>query len=154
VAGQLGFTFERSGVRLPAIAISPWIDGSTVVNSTFRSTSVISTLRERWSLGNPLTDRDAMAPTLRSVLTREVPRAPEDWPDVSPRPVPEFNENLVPLDKPLGPLASALFFGFLAYGRNLGQPMPQFSTDSPPNGAIALATMRDLFGHLYPNLGI
>jgi phospholipase C len=153
-AGQLGFTFERSGVRLPAIAISPWIDEATVVNDTFRSTSVIATLRERWSLGNALSAREASAPTLRAVLSRDTPRAPETWPEVVARPVPAFDENLVPLQAPLGPLAGALFFGFLAYGKHLGQNMPDFSPDNPPNGAEALVIMRDLFGHLYPNLGI
>jgi phospholipase C len=153
-AGQLGFTFERSGVRLPAIAISPWIDEATVVNDTFRSTSVLATLRERWALGDPFSAREAIAPTLQAILSRDTPRPPETWPDVIARPVPAFDEILVPLQAPLGPLASALFFGFLAYGKHLGQNMPDFSPDKPPNGAEALATMRDLFGHLYPNLGI
>jgi phospholipase C len=152
--GQMGFTFERSGVRLPAIAISPWIDERTVVNNTFRSTSVLATLRERWSLGNPFSAREAIAPTLRAVLSRDTPRAPETWPDVVPQPVPAFGESLVPLDTPLGALASALFFGFLAFGKDLGQSVPDMTPDAPPNGAEALAIMRDLFGHLYPNLGI
>jgi hypothetical protein len=51
-------------------------------------------------------------------------------------------------------LARALFFGFLAFGKDLGQSVPDMTPDAPPNGAEALATMRDLFGHLYPNLGI
>ena len=52
-AGQYGFTFDRSGIRVPAIAISPWIAGRTVVTDEHRHTSVIRTLRERWSLGAP-----------------------------------------------------------------------------------------------------
>jgi phospholipase C len=153
-AGQLGFTFERSGVRLPAIAISPWIDERAVVNETFRSTSVLATLRERWSLGKPFSDREAIAPTLQSVLTRDTPREPETWPDVTARPVPPFDEDLIPPDAPLGVLARAIFFGFLAFGKNLGQKVPDYSPDAPPTGAEALAIVRDLFGHLYPNLGL
>ncbi|HVN50589.1 MAG TPA: alkaline phosphatase family protein [Acidimicrobiales bacterium] len=154
VAGQLGFTFERSGVRLPTIAISPWIDERTVVSDTFRATSVLATLRERWSLGQPFSAREAIAPTLRAVLSRDTPRPPETWPDVDPRPVPAFDADLVPLDQPLGVLAKAFFFGFLAFGKNHGQTVPDFTPDNPPNGAEALAIMRDLFAHLYPNLGI
>jgi phospholipase C len=153
-AGQLGFTFQRSGVRLPAIAISPWVDERTVVNDVFRSTSVLATLRERWSLGSPFSAREAMAPTLRSVLSRETPRDPGTWPDVVPRAVPAFDEDLIPLDAPLSGLAKAFFFGFLAFGKDLGRTMPDYSTHAPPNGAEALAVVRDLFGHLYPNLGI
>src|SRR5580692_524407 len=38
-AGQLGFTFDRSGVRVPAIAISAWIPERTVVSAEYRNTS-------------------------------------------------------------------------------------------------------------------
>jgi phospholipase C len=44
--GQMGFTFNRLGIRLPAIAISPWIPEKTVVTDTYHHTSVIRTLRE------------------------------------------------------------------------------------------------------------
>ena len=43
-----GFRFDRSGLRVPAIAISPWIPEHTVVNDQYRHTSVIRTLREHW----------------------------------------------------------------------------------------------------------
>ena len=89
--------FDRLGVRLPAIAVSPWVSERTVVNDVHHHTSVIRTMRERWDLGNPLTARDADAPDIAPVLTRDQPRAPEDWPDVAPQPVPEFDESLVPL---------------------------------------------------------
>lgn len=59
----MGFTFNRLGVRLPAIAISPWIYERTVVNDVHHHTSVIRTMRERWKLGKPFTGRDADAPT-------------------------------------------------------------------------------------------
>ena len=67
-AGQMGFRFDRSGVRVPAIAVSPWIGEQTVINDEYRHTSVIRTLRERWQLGAPLTARDGAAPDLAPVL--------------------------------------------------------------------------------------
>ncbi len=76
-AGQMGFTFNRLGVRIPAIAISPWIPERTVVNEEYHNTSLIQTMRGRWSLGRPLTARDAVARDFRSVLsltTAEIPR--------------------------------------------------------------------------------
>ena len=62
-AGQLGFTFNRLGVRLPAIAISPWISEHTVVNDLYQHTSMIRTIRERWNLGGPLTHGTRPPPT-------------------------------------------------------------------------------------------
>ena len=47
----------------------------TVVTDEYRNTSLIRTLRERWSLGEPLTARDAVAADIAPVLTRETPRA-------------------------------------------------------------------------------
>ena len=49
--GEMGFAFDRSGVRIPTIAISPWIPERTVVTEEYRNTSVLRTLRERWVLG-------------------------------------------------------------------------------------------------------
>ena len=59
--GQWGFTFDRSGVRIPTLAISAWIPERTVINEEHRATSLIATMRERWNLGPPLTARDASA---------------------------------------------------------------------------------------------
>ncbi len=82
--GEMGFDFARSGLRVPAVAVSPWIDAGTVVTAEFRHTSVIRTLRTRWDLGPPLTARDAVAADLAPLLTRSTPRAPETWPVLSP----------------------------------------------------------------------
>ena len=63
--GQMGFGFDRAGVRIPALAVSAYIDPQTVVTRPYRNTSLIATLRARWDLGPPLTDRDATRPTSR-----------------------------------------------------------------------------------------
>ena len=152
-AGQLGFRFDRSGVRVPAIAISPWIPERTVVNDEHRNTSVLHTLRERWSLGKPFSAREAIAPDLRPVLSLENPRDPQDWPDIRPQPVPEFDVALVPTDLPLGTLAKGLFHALLALGKELGQTVPEVSPDATIQGAEGIAIMREMFGHMFPNLG-
>ena len=151
-AGELGFRFDRSGVRVPAIAISPWIPERTVVNDEYRNTSVIRTMRERWSLGPPLTARDAIARDIAPVLSLDAPRAPEAWPEVNPQPVPEFDVALVPLDAPLGPLGKALFFAYLALGKSVGQSVPDIAPDADIKGAEAIAIIRDEFGHTFPGL--
>ena len=102
--GQMGFRFDRTGVRIPTVAVSAYTDVKTVVTDEFRNTSLIRTLRERWPLGPPLSARDATAADVATVLTRSTPRPQENWPEVKALPVPQLTGTLVPLDKPLPPL--------------------------------------------------
>src|SRR5579871_3660463 len=100
----MGFKFDRSGQRVPAIAISAWIPERTVVNDEYRHTSLIRTMRERWTLGPPLTARDVIARDISPVLSLTQPRLPGQWPDVVARPVPKFDVALLPADRPLSVL--------------------------------------------------
>ena len=43
-AGEFGFTFDRSGYRVPAIVVSPWVEPGSVFNEEYRHTSLIATL--------------------------------------------------------------------------------------------------------------
>ena len=107
-AGQMGFTFNRSGQRVPAIAISAWIPEQTVVTDEYRHTSLIRTMRERWSLGDSPTARDAIARDIGPILSLNQPRSPDQWPDAVPRPVPKFDAALLPPDRPLSVLGRGL----------------------------------------------
>jgi phospholipase C len=80
-AAPSGFAFDRYGVRVPAVIISPWIAAGSIVRSAphgiafnappypFDHTSIISTLRDLFNLGATLTARDAAAPSLLQYLT-------------------------------------------------------------------------------------
>jgi phospholipase C len=114
-AGQMGFRFDRSGIRIPTVAISAWVDRRTVVNREFRSTSVIRTLRERWSLGPPLTGRDAVAADLAPVLTRTTPRPVEEWPTFHVSAPPRRPGLFEMLLNPLPALGRDLFAAALAH---------------------------------------
>ena len=35
-AGEFGFTFDRSGYRVPAIIVSPWVEPGSVYNEEYR----------------------------------------------------------------------------------------------------------------------
>ena len=72
--GEQGFAFDRFGVRVPAIVISPFTQRGTVVRDTFHSCSVLRTLRDRFDLGPPLTRRDAAAPSLEAAFNCADPR--------------------------------------------------------------------------------
>ncbi|HEY5356774.1 MAG TPA: alkaline phosphatase family protein [Streptosporangiaceae bacterium] len=150
-AGQYGFTFDRSGVRVPAIAISAWVPERTVVSDEYRNTSVLATMRERWSLGAPLTSRDATARDIAPVLSLGRPRPPEDWPEVVARAVPAFDPARAP-DAPMRPLARAALHAVLALARELGQSVPEVKQDEEISAAHGIAMVGDVFGQMFPRL--
>ena len=150
--GQLGFRFDRLGVRLPAIAVSPWVDERTVVTGEHRHTSVIRTLRERWDLGAPLTARDADAPDLAPLLDRAEPRPPAEWPRVHPAPVPPFDESLVPLDAPLSPLARAFLGGAAQLLHGLDADVELIDGLENMQGREALERLRASVRRVFPGL--
>jgi phospholipase C len=151
-AGQYGFRFDRLGLRVPAIAISAWVDERSVVTDEYRHTSVIRTLRERWSLGPKLTDRDAGAPDLARIFTRDTPREPEDWPDVTARPVPDFEIAGIPVGARMSGMQSGALFTLMALGHKMGHVLPDLKHDAEIGGADAIEMISDLFGHLFPGL--
>ncbi len=114
-AGQLGFTFDRSGYRVPAILVSPWVAEGEVFNAEHRHTSLIATLRQQWALGDPLTGRDAAARTFSHAFTLETPRDPGTWPVADPRPVPAYIQDALALGQTLSTLGKAAFNGIRAY---------------------------------------
>jgi len=111
-AGQLGFKFDRSGYRVPAIVISPWAAEGGVFNQEHRHTSLIATLREQWARGDPLTGRDAAARTFTHALTLDTPRDPSTWPVPDPRPVPEYIQDALASARPSPPSAEPSSTGY------------------------------------------
>ena len=76
---QDGFAFDRYGVRIPAVLISPWIPPGTIVRRPegsehpYDHTSVIATLREIYGFTETLTKRDAAAPHFLHALSLDSP---------------------------------------------------------------------------------
>lgn len=80
-----GFPFDRYGVRVPAVIISPYIAPGTILRSDavglphsgppypYDHTSIIATLRKCFNLGGALTHRDDAAPHLDAVLKLDTP---------------------------------------------------------------------------------
>ncbi|XP_057498193.1 LOW QUALITY PROTEIN: non-specific phospholipase C3-like [Actinidia eriantha] len=87
------FRFDRLGVRVPAILISPWIERGTVLHrpsgpyptSEFEHSSIPATVKKIFNLKEFLTKRDAWAGTFDVVLNRSSPRT--DCPVTLPEPV-------------------------------------------------------------------
>lgn len=86
--GFSGFTFNRYGVRVPAVLVSPLIEQGTVCQTVFDHTSIIKTATNRWGLSG-LTARDRAAADLSEVLTLPEPRT--NTPSLTPIPPPAFN---------------------------------------------------------------
>jgi phospholipase C len=77
-AGEFGFGFDRFGVRVPTVLVSPLIAPGTVYRAPaggtpLDHTSVLKTVEQRWNL-SALTARDAAAPAFGDVLTLSTPR--------------------------------------------------------------------------------
>src|SRR6185437_9896206 len=82
---QNGFTFNRYGVRVPALIISPYVAQGSKIRPTnikgagtelpfpFDHTSIIATLRKVFDLGDPFTARDSVAPDLLPALNLASP---------------------------------------------------------------------------------
>ncbi|KAF8700117.1 hypothetical protein HU200_034480 [Digitaria exilis] len=92
-AAPINFAFDRLGVRVPAMFISPWIEPGTVIHqpsgpeptSQYEHSSIPATVKKIFNLKEFLTKRDAWAGTFESVLTRATPRT--DCPETLPEPV-------------------------------------------------------------------
>ena len=109
---QQPFGFNRYGVRVPAVVISPFIEPGTVFRSDSPSveydhTSILATLRDWLGLSGKTmlpSKRIKKAPTLDKVLTRATPR--RDMPDIKP---PRISAAMkVPLDAPLSSLQKSI----------------------------------------------
>ena len=72
--GEQDFKFDRLGVRVPTVMVSPYIKRGIVVSDTHDHTSILRLVGDRWDL-KPLTERDKQANTFEKVLSLKTPRA-------------------------------------------------------------------------------
>jgi phospholipase C len=153
-AGEYGFTFDRSGYRVPAVIVSPWVASGTVFNEEYRHTSLIATLRKTWKLGTPLTQRDAMARTFDHVFTLDTPRDPGTWAEVRAHPVPAWTLDLDEVGKGLSTLGKSVGRGLIAKARELEAEFPAELGDPggepPPSHMVKL--VQAIAWHFFPLL--
>ena len=152
--GELGFRFDRSGYRVPAIMVSPWIAPRSVVTDEYRHTSMIATLRDAWGLGPALTDRDAAARTFHHLFSLDVPRPPDTWPDVVAQPVPPFQVERVEAGEVLGTLGKHLCHGLLEHAKQLKMTIARepYDPGAEISPALALDLVDRIAARLFPLL--
>ena len=101
------FNFDRLGVRVPAILISPFIEKGSIDTTQYDHTSVIATARQLF-VPNPevnfLTERDRAAQSFEQNLTLDQPRTdPADFSakDLLDRPALDIASMAAQLDQPV-----------------------------------------------------
>ena len=77
--GEMGFMFDRLGVRVPAIVVSAYTARNTVIHDEMHHGSVINTLCRQHGL-RPLTFRDQSANPIFNAINLTDPRQPYTWP--------------------------------------------------------------------------
>jgi phospholipase C len=112
----------------------------------------LRTVRERWELGAPLTARDAAAADIAPVLSLDRPRAPEDWPDAVPLPVPPFHPQVMPGDVPLRTLARGALLAAMECGKRLGLRVPDLDRDADILRSDGMALVSEYFSDMFPHL--
>jgi phospholipase C len=153
-AGELGFTFDRSGYRVPAILVSPWVPQGAVFNDEYRHTSLIATLRKRWNLGDPFTRRDASARTFDHLFTLDQPRDPGTWATPTSLPVPAWHLDEEALAQGLSGLGKTMGRGLIEQARQLGVTLPP-QVDDPDaeiTPDVIIDVLREVSWHYFPLL--
>jgi phospholipase C len=152
--GELGFKFDRSGYRVPAVIVSPWVEPGSVYNEEYRHTSLIATLREKWGLGAPFSRRDAAARTFSSVFARDTARDPETWPAVTPRTVPPYFLDTLALGRTISKLGRAAFEAMREFAKLNNAEIEGLPKDPkapvPPEQAIDV--LRNFAALMFPKL--
>jgi phospholipase C len=105
-----GFTFERLGVRVPAVIVSPSIPKNRIDHRTYDHASIPATLQKLFGIP-ALTRRDAAAHDVTPLLSLSAPRL--DTPASLPDPVFPAARLLAQALPPSGPVDSRSLPGFL-----------------------------------------
>jgi len=82
--GEMNFTFDRLGLRVPMIWINDYIQPGTTIQQPLQHTSFMRFLRTLFNISGYLTNRDKTAPDIDlSAVFGNTPRS--SWPNVTAR---------------------------------------------------------------------
>ncbi len=98
--GQMGFFFDRLGVRVPAIAVSAYTAPGTIVTKPNHHAAIVRTVSKKFKLPF-LTERDRNAPDIADAINTSTLRDPATWPVTVPPPQPPGSEAIDPTQPPL-----------------------------------------------------
>jgi len=137
-----GFKFNRLGIRVPTLLISPWLPKGTVLSgppehakpaadSEYDLTSILASARKLLGIPNtPLTNRDAWAATFDHVVSQKFR---DDTPKALPDPPrPAAPEIQVEADRPINHLQADLMHVLVRLGGGSESPALQRQVDFAP----------------------
>jgi len=159
------FAFDRFGVRVPAVLISPWIPAGSIIRPPaggrypFDHTSILATLRNLFDLGEPLTNRDRAAPDVLHALSLPAPTndGPTSltYPTITPSQEQLMAAHQAPpnaMQKALAQLATILPPGAAAAVGHSDALSQQAASLEGPRPAPALATVAEALDHVKQGL--
>jgi phospholipase C len=143
------FSFDRIGLRVPAVIASPWVAKGTVEHRDLQHTSVIKTVTEMFGLNGPLNKRDESAQSFADIFQKlDQPRTADDMPKTLNRaPLEDIVESVVagapvdPADEPLDELTQNWSMGMLSL---LGGGLESVEEAPTTQGAAAAAVQAQL----------
>lgn len=107
------FAFDRLGLRVGAVLVSPWIPKGVIYDKQLQHTSVMKTARELFGIAGDLTARDAEAASFTDVLSLGAART--DAPTTLARPAlpntPPASDPGHPANQGLDPLQDGIMLG-------------------------------------------
>jgi phospholipase C len=134
--------------------VSPWVEPGSVYNEEYRHTSLIATLRKRWGLGEPFTQRDASARTFDHLFSRATPRDPQTWAAPTAHPVPAWTMDPEVVGQGLSNLGMGIGPALITRAQQMGVQLPAELTDPgtelPPR--LIVSVLRQIAGHFFPLL--
>jgi phospholipase C len=152
--GELGFAFDRSGYRVPAVMVSPWVEPGSVYNEEYRHTSLIATIRKVWGLGEAFTQRDAAARSFDGIFTLETPRDPATWPAIKALPVPNWTMDPELVGQALSKLGKGVGHGLIERAKEMAIKLPAALNDpnAPMTPRLIVDGIKDVASHFFPLL--
>jgi phospholipase C len=136
------FGFDRLGVRVPTLIVSPWVGKGVVVHDQLRHTSILRTVRGRFNIQQDLGKREAAAPLLDAVFNQAAART--DAPAKLPRPqlptLPPADHHANPGNQRPDDLSRDMMLGVFRATR----PSHPEDDDTPPEMPITQVAMSEL----------
>ena len=88
-----GYSFDRLGMRVPTVIVSPWVAPGAIDETVYDHTSIVASMRRLWAPHQrPLSDRDKAAHDIWDLLddANAIPQIapPPDWGSLDPAEAP------------------------------------------------------------------
>src|SRR5262249_24807745 len=100
------FSFDRLGVRVPTVLVSPGVRRGSVIHAEHRHTSILRTVRRRFGIQESLSDREESARSFEAAFSLSKPRkdTPAKLPRVKLPPAPPADHHAHPANQRLDTL--------------------------------------------------